>query len=116
MSKREHKERIKKLLVDNLKQEKAFWSFNSDSMSADIFDDETIIAYTLRYLDLKEINLLFSIYPLKKIKTAWINRLVPEGEFLYTLNRFLAWYYFKAKKPDTYLKSIQTRHLNKLFS
>ena len=66
----------------------------------------------MRYLDLQEIRQLFSIFPKRKIKSAWINLLVPEGDFLYTLNRFFAWYYFKAKRPDSYLKSLQTRRLN----
>ena len=33
-----------------------------------------------------------------------------------TLNRFLAWYYFRCKRPDTYLKSMATRRLNRLAS
>lgn len=70
----------------------------------------------MRYLDLDEIKQLFSIYSFHKIKDAWKRLLVPEGEYLYTLNRFFAWYYFKAKKPDAYLKSLQTRHLNALIN
>ncbi len=68
----------------------------------------------MRHLDLPEIRELFSIFSTKKIKEAWKRLLVPEGEYLYTLNRFFAWYYFKAKNPDSYLKSLQTRHLNRL--
>jgi hypothetical protein len=70
----------------------------------------------MRYLDLDEIKQLFDIYSYKKIKDAWKAILVPEGEYLYTLNRFFAWYYFKAKNPDAYLKSLQTRHLNALIN
>jgi len=46
----------------------------------------------------------------------WLDYLVPQAEYLYTLNRFFAWYYFKAKKPDAYIKSMATRHLNKMFA
>lgn len=95
-----------------LKKEHAFWSYDVDSIKAQDIPDDQLIALTLRHLDLSEIKLLFSIYSLQKIKTAWRNLLVPEGEYLYTLNRFFAWYYFKAKNPDSYLKSLQTRHLN----
>lgn len=70
----------------------------------------------MRYLDLDEIRLLFNIFSFKRIKEAWKKLLVPEGEYLYTLNRFFAWYYFKAKNPDAYLKSIQTRHINRMFN
>lgn len=103
---------IKSTLFNKLKEEHAFWSYAPDSVSADKLSDDQLIALTMRYLDLQEIRQLFSIFPKKKIKSAWINLLVPEGEFLYTLNRFFAWYYFKAKRPDAYLKSLQTRRLN----
>ena len=32
------------------------------------------------------------------------------------INRFFAWYYFKVKNPDAYLKSMETRHMNKLIN
>lgn len=105
---------IKEKLIDSLKKEKAFWSYEQESINVDTINDEMLIGYVLRYLDLKEIDLLYSIYSPKKIKSAWCKILVPEGQYLHTLNRFLAWYYFDAKKPDAYLKSLQTRHLNKL--
>lgn len=107
---------IKLELLEQLKKEKAFWSYAPESVSIDNVRDDQLIALTMRYLDLDEIKQLFNIFPFKKIKDAWKKLLVPEGEYLYTLNRFFAWYYFKAKNPDAYLKSLQTRHLNALFS
>jgi hypothetical protein len=104
--------KIKCNLLEQLKEENAFWSYDPQSVSLDNICDDQLIALTMRYLDLDEIKQLFKIYSYKKIKDAWKNILVPEGEYLYTLNRFFAWYYFKAKKPDAYLKSLQTRHLN----
>ena len=91
---------IKQELLAKLKQEHCFWSYNEDSIK-DILD---------------EINQLFLIYPFKKIKQVWLDYLIPQEEYLYTLNRFFAWYYFKAKKPDAYIKSMATRHLNKMFA
>lgn len=107
---------IKQSLLAQLKEERAFWSYNPDSIKLSNLGDDLLIAMTMRYLDLKEINMLFSIFSRKKIKSAWRALLVPEGDYLRTLNRFFAWYYFKAKYPDAYLKSLQTRHLNKMFS
>ncbi len=107
---------IKQTLFNQLKEEHAFWSYRPDSVQLSKIDDDQLIAMTMRYLDLPEIKLLFSIFSFKKIKSAWRKLLVPEGEYLYTLNRFFAWYYFKAKNPDQYLKSLQTRHLNKILS
>ncbi len=106
---------VRSELFEKLKEEHAFWSYAPDSVSVDRLGDEQLIALTMRYLDLPEIRKLFSIFSKKKIKSAWINILVPEGDFLYTLNRFFAWYYFKAKRPDAYLKSLETRRLNTIF-
>lgn len=97
-----------------LKEESAFWSYDPESVTVDSVADEQLIALTLRHLDLPEIKRLFAIYPYKKIKDAWRRILVPEGEYLYTLNRFFAWYYFGAKNPDAYLKSLETRRITAL--
>lgn len=107
---------IKSELLLKLKEEYAFWSYKPEAITPENMRDDQLIALTMRYLDLDEIKQLFSIFSYNKIKEAWKRLLVPEGEYLYTLNRFFAWYYFKAKKPDAYLKSLQTRHLNTLFS
>ena len=103
---------IKQELLAKLKQEHCFWSYNEDSIK-DIPDD-MLIEKTLLHLDLDDINRLFLIYPFKKIKRVWLDYLIPQEEYLYTLNRFFAWYYFKAKKPDAYIKSMATRYFNKL--
>lgn len=105
---------IKEQLISALKDEKAFWSYDEDSVSKESVSDDLLIAMTMRYLDLKEIGWLFELYSKEKIKSAWKRLLVPEGEYLYTLNRFFAWYYFKSKNPDSYLKSLETRRINQL--
>ncbi len=103
---------IKSSLFEQLKEENAFWSYALESVTLEKMSDDQLIALTMRYLDLPEIKQLFQIFSFKRIKNAWKSILVPEGEYLYTLNRFFAWYYFKAKRPDAYLKSIETRRLN----
>lgn len=105
---------IKRQLLDKLKEENALWSYDSTTVTAANIPDDQLIALTMRHLDLPEIKQLFLIYSSVKIKSAWKKLLVPEGDYLYTLNRFFAWYYFKAKRPDAYLKSLYTRHLNHL--
>lgn len=104
---------IRIILFEQLKRENAFWSYNSQFLKADDIDDDQIIALTMRYLDLPDIARLFHIFPKRKIKAAWQRLLIPEGDYLYTLNRFFAWYYFDAKNPDAYVKSLITRHLNR---
>lgn len=105
---------IKIKLLDQLKEEHAFWSYDVKSISLLSIDDDNLIALTMRHLDLPEIKQLFQIFSYNKIKQAWKRILVPEGEYLYTLNRFFAWFYFHAKNPDAYLKSLRTRHINSL--
>lgn len=105
---------VKNALLSQLKAEHVFWSYDPDKIGATDICDDQLIAMTMRHLDLPEIKQLFSIFPYKKIKSAWQRLLVPEGEYLYTLNRFFAWYYFKAKRPDAYLKALETRHFNRL--
>ncbi len=105
---------VKSNLLSKLKEEKAFWSYDQDTVVLSNISDDELIAQTMRYLDLPEIKQLFSIFSFTKIKRAWMRLLVPEGEYLFTLNRFFAWYYFKAKNPDSYLKSLYTRYLNSL--
>lgn len=103
---------IKYGLTEKLKQGHCFWSFNEEAIKE--VPDDILIEKTLLHLDMEEIKQLFLLYPFKKIKRVWLDYLVPQGEYLYTLNRFLAWYFFKVKRPDAYIKSMATRHLNKL--
>lgn len=99
-------------LLERLKAENCFWSY--DASSWDKATDDQLIEKTLIYLDLEDIEQLFTLYGHKHVKQVWLNRLIPQGEYLYTLNRFFAWYYFKVKNPDTYLKTQETRYYNRL--
>lgn len=99
-------------LIAKLKDEHCFWSYDEQSVK-DVPDD-ILIEKTMIYLDLPEIDALFSLFPFKKVKEVWLQHLVPQGDYLYTLNRFFAWYYFHAKRPDQYVKSMATRHFNKM--
>ena len=49
----------------------------------------------------------------KKMKKAWIENVVAQGERYYNLNYFFAWYYFNVKRPRSYVKAMATRQLNK---
>lgn len=101
-------------LVGSLMANNAFWSY--DKISVEEVNDEMLISKTLQHLDIKEINQLFKIFPVKKIKKVWLDNLVPQGEYLYTLNKFLAWYYFGAKCPGQYVKAMETRYINRQFA
>ena len=99
-------------LIEKLKEENRFWSYAPGFADCDV-PDEIIIEKTLVYLDLDEIKVLFELYGKQKVKRVWLERLVPQGEYLHTLNRFFAWFYFRVKKPDMYIKSMETRILNR---
>ena len=106
------KEKLRAHLIMQLKQEHCFWSYDEDSVK-DVPDD-ILIEKVFIYLDLNDIDKLFLILPYKQIRSSWINNVIPLGDRYYSLNRFLAWYYFRVKDPGKYVKSMMTRHFNKL--
>ncbi|MBQ9215332.1 MAG: hypothetical protein IJ159_01090 [Prevotella sp.] len=106
-----NKVEVKRELIKHLKKANAFWSYQVDAIK-DVPDD-ILVELVILHLDLDDIDKLFEIYPYKFIKKAWIENVVVLGERLYVLNKFLAWYYFGMKKPGSYVKSMETRVLNK---
>lgn len=103
---------IRKELFQKLKEENAFWSYNMEGVEE--INDRMLIVKTLVHLDLDEIDKLFKIFSFEKVKKVWREELAISGEYYHTLNRFLAWWYFKIKEPDRYLKWVETRHINSL--
>ena len=108
------KEKIKPYLIKRLKQANAFWSYNVDAIKH--VPDDILVELVFLHLDLDDIDKLFVIYSRKFIKKAWLENVVPLGDRYYVLNKFIAWYYFCMKKPGTYVKSMETRHINKLMA
>ncbi len=102
---------IRSFLLEKLKQEHFLWSY--DNYSIHDIPDDVLIELVMLYLDLDEINLLFQLFDYNKVKRAWIENVVAQGERFYNLNYFFAWYYFHAKNPRSYVKSMATRQLNK---
>ena len=98
-------------LLSRLKEENCFWSYDIAKMS-DI-SDESLIEHVLLYLDIDDINQLFPLFGYKKVKRVWLDRVAPQGEMFRAYNILYAWYYFGAKRPEAYVKSIETRHINK---
>lgn len=102
---------MKQALIEKLKQEHCLWSYEQESIQ-DIPDD-VLVELVMLYLDIKEIDMLFQLLGYKKVKQAWIENVVAQGERYYNLNYFFAWYYFHAKQPRRYVKAMATRQLNK---
>ena len=105
------KENIKQYLEKRLMEEHSFWSFEKSSCQN--LSDWNLIKYVLLRLDLDDINYLFKLYPKGKIKEVWLQELVPQGDFLLAMNLCFALVYFDAKNPRQYVKTMETRILNK---
>jgi hypothetical protein len=102
----------KKILNQKLIHQNRFWTYNIQPNM--LVPDDILIEKTLLYLDINDIDLLFQLFPYKKIKQVWRERLAVQGDYFYNINRFLAWMYFGIKQPDKYLKTAVTQHINKL--
>lgn len=107
-------EEIKYQLLNSLKAQNCFWSYDASKIN-DVPDD-ILIEKTLIYLDLPEIDQLIAIYGKNRVKRVFRECLIPQKDYLYTLNRFLAWYYFDIKQPDRYLHQQATRYFNKMIA
>ena len=102
---------IRAYLIDKLKNEHCFWSYNLSSVQE--IPDSLLVEMVMLYLDIDDIDLLFRILPYKDIKKAWLDNLVSQGERYYQLNLFFSWYYFHVKDPKRYVKGMATKSLNK---
>ena len=103
---------VRRYLFRKLKEENCFWSYDLSKMKS--ISDEALIEYVLMYLDIDDINKLFPLFGYKKVKRVWLDRVAPQGAMFRWMNILYAWYYFGAKRPEAYVKSIETRHLNRL--
>ncbi|MDR2841250.1 MAG: hypothetical protein LBV75_08370 [Paludibacter sp.] len=102
----------REILSKKLIRQNSFWSY--DVQPSAVVPDDMLIEKTLLYLDLSDIDLLFKMFSYAKIKQVWRERLAIQGDYYRRINRFLAWKYFDVKDPDKYLKTIETKHINKL--
>ena len=103
---------LKEILINKLIGQNSFWSYNMTENTR--VPDEILIEKTLLYLDIEDINKLFTLYPYKKIKQVWRERLVIQGDYYRKINKLLAWMYFDIKNPDKYIMKTITEHINKI--
>ncbi|MGB4415187.1 MAG: hypothetical protein WBI53_09925 [Paludibacter sp.] len=105
-------ENVKEILTEKLMERNGFWSY--DMLQTNEVLDDILIEKTLLYLDIDDIDKLFTIYSYKKIKQVWRDRLVIQDDYYRKLNKLLAWMYFDIKNPDQYIKRIVRQHIHKL--
>ncbi len=108
----QRKRSIKEDLCRKLIANNAFWSY--DVSAIDRIPDEEIIENTFRVLDIDDIDLMFEIYPRKKILQVWKERMAIQGDYMKMLNIMIAMYYFGIQNPESYLTRIEREHINKL--
>ena len=109
----QRKQSIREHLCNELVAKNAFWSY--DVKSYDIIPDEELIEKCFTVLDIPDINLMFELYPRKRIQQVWRERMAIQGEYMQMLNIMIAMYYFGIKEPEKYLTRVEQQHINKIF-
>lgn len=108
----QRKRSIRNHLCGQLVAKNAFWSF--DVKSFDDIPDEELIEKCFTVLDMDDIDLMFEIFPRKRILQVWRERMAIQGEYMQMLNIMIAMYYFGIKEPEKYLARIERQHFNNL--
>lgn len=103
---------IRNHLCEKLVAKNAFWSY--DVKNYDSIPDEEIIEKCFTVLDMDDIDLMFEIFPRKRILQVWKGKMAIQGEYMQKLNIMIAMYYFGIKEPEKYLARIEKQHINNL--
>lgn len=67
----------------------AFWSYDQAFVRNSISDSRLIEAVLVKP-DTEDIDLLFKVFPSRKIKSVWLKTMVVQGDYYYSLNSFYA--------------------------
>ena len=109
---RQRKQEIRNHLCEVLVSKNALWSY--DVSSYDAIPDEELIEKSFTQLDMDDIDLMFELYPRKRIQRVWRERMAIQGEYMQMLNIMIAMYYFGIKEPEKYLAKVERQHINKI--
>jgi len=82
----------------------AFWSYTKEGLEN--MPDNVLIEHALRWGEVRDLRALFELFPDRKIKTVWHEKLIPQAH-LYPHNYYLARIFFGIEDPETYIKSRQ---------
>ena len=63
---------------------------------------------------MEDIALMFELYPRKRIRQVWRERMAIQGGYMQMLNIMIAMYYFGIKNPEKYLAKVERQHINKI--
>lgn len=101
-------EDIRNLLNQELAKQRAFWSYKNPE--PELIPDDILIEKTLINLDIEDINKLFLVFPKRKIKKIWNEKIVINDEQFHSMNLLFAFLYFKIKNPEDHLKRCLNKH------
>jgi hypothetical protein len=106
------KEKIHNILLENLKKEHAFWSYETGKIQS--ISDNELIASVLLYLDMDDILILFKIFPRRKILKVWKERMLAQEPMYHNLNRLYSYLLFNIKNPDKYINNYRSKQYKSL--
>lgn len=89
------------LLINQLKQNAAFWSYQLSDQDSNI-PDAILIEQTLLHGDVLDLIALFDIFTLSDIKAVWEEKVVPH-ERNRRLNHYLGIFFFRIPDITNYL-------------
>ena len=105
---------LRKHLYESLVAKNAFWSYKAQAVER--IPDKLFIEKCLMTLDEQDIELLFELFPRKRIRSVWRERMAIQGDHMLALNVAIATKYFGIKEPEKYLaraEQLQTQKLLK---
>lgn len=102
---------IKTELIRKLRRENAFWYSNTSNMEV---SDKELIEKVLMYLDIGDINTLFTIFPKKMIKDIWKELIIPQSTAYHKVNILYAFLYFDISDPERYIRDAIRKRRNSL--
>jgi len=79
MTKEESHIEKKIALTKKLADEGYLWSYEKKEGAS--LDDDELIEKSLAHLEFEEMYLLFDIFPYKKVRQVWLERLVAQNEY-----------------------------------
>jgi plasmid maintenance system antidote protein VapI len=103
---------LRKHLYEQLIAKNAFWSYRAQSMER--IPDKVFIEKCLMTLDETDIELLFELFPRKRIQRVWRERMAIQGDHMLEINTLIASKYFGIKEPKKYLARAEQMQNNKL--
>lgn len=99
----------KEILLEELQENHAFWSYDPGDLDGTNIPDELLIEQTLMHGDVEQLFLLFELFPETQIRTVWENQLVPHEKYR-SINHYLGLFFFHIKDISSFLNQRIVAH------